>query len=97
MKLKPSARKASSKAKEVASSAVHPNTLPPKHSGDTMISVRPSRRIVMASSLCVIVETSRVEALYPPASCAQALGQDKPEGRGGEPLDLGSSSGLADG
>jgi len=60
MKLNPSATKASSKAKEVASSAVHPNTLPPKHSGDIMISVRPSRRIVMTSSLSVIVEASKV-------------------------------------
>src|SRR5512140_1859514 len=42
MKLKPASSHASSSENDVASSAVQPNTLPPKHSGETFRGERPS-------------------------------------------------------
>ena len=50
MKLKPAATKASSKAKEVASSAVQPNTLPPKASGAICKDDWPSLRFSISIS-----------------------------------------------
>jgi hypothetical protein len=42
MKLNPASTKRSRSEKDVASSTVHPNTLPPKHNGETLSSLRPS-------------------------------------------------------
>src|SRR6185369_15387873 len=50
MKLKPASSHASSSENDVASSAVQPNTLPPKHSGETCRAERPRVRYCMASS-----------------------------------------------
>src|SRR3954453_16749249 len=48
MKSKPAATNASSRANEVFSSAVQPNTLPPKQNGATCRSERPSRRFFIS-------------------------------------------------
>src|SRR3954468_5631075 len=50
MKLPPPATKASSTAKDAFSSAVQPNTLPPRQTGETLSPLRPISRISMGSA-----------------------------------------------
>src|SRR5215211_524881 len=53
MKLKPAATKASSSSNDRCSSAVQPNTLPPKHSGSTFRPEWPSSRASIAGRLLI--------------------------------------------
>src|SRR5688572_20018126 len=64
MKLKPPATNPSSSRWLVASSAVQPNTLPPRHSGATRKGDWPSCRFSMRSLLIFVVGPDRAQLVH---------------------------------